>query len=483
MIRRALLPVAFYLCCVINGLSSSHVLADSWPQFRGVNSSGIAVDEAELPADIGPDKHVVWKVETPPGHSSPVVIDDRVFLTAIRGEKLLTMCLSRANGEVLWEREAPYEQLEEVHRVGSKVQCTPASDGEIVVSFFGSCGLFCYSIDGEPLWNLPMGPFKNDFGAGNSPFIVEDRIILGQDHDEDSFLMAIDKTTGETLWRTDRGEFARNYCTPIVWNVDGQKQLVVAGTLRVAGYDFETGEELWTVRGLSRVVCMTPVVSKEGYLIVAGWSAGVDEGTRLVLEPWDREIPRIDKNKNGSIEKDELDEQKDAAIFHRFVQADRNKDAVVSRAEYERFRELFDKSQNVILAVKPGGAGEITDSHVVWQNTRNVPFCASPLYYNDVVFMVKDGGILTTLDAKTGDLIKQGRVDGTGSYYSSPVAGDGKVYLLNQVGQLTVVKATGDYEILHSVEFGEDAYATPAIIDGQIFLRTNGHLYCFGKTE
>ncbi|MDA0832419.1 MAG: SMP-30/gluconolactonase/LRE family protein [Planctomycetota bacterium] len=477
MMRRPCFPVVAGLC----SLMTTFVLADSWPQFRGVNSSGIAVDEAALPTNIGPDEHVVWKIETPPGHSSPVVIEDRIFLTSFRDEKLLTQCFSRENGDLMWERSAPYDELETVHRVGSKVQCTPASDGEIVVSFFGSCGLFCYSIEGDPLWNVPMGPFKNDFGAGNSPFIVEDRVILGQDHDEDSFLMAINKTTGDVLWRTDRSEFARNYCTPILWNVDGQKQLVVAGSLRVAGYDFENGKELWTVRGLSRVVCMTPVVSNEGNLIVAGWSAGVDEGTRLVLEPFDQEVARIDKNNNGSVELDELDEQKDAAIFHRFTQADRNKNASVSRDEWERFRELFDKSQNVILAVRPGGTGEITDSHVVWQNTRNVPFCSSPLYYRDIVFMVKDGGILTTLDARTGELIQQGRVSGTGSYYSSPVAGDGKVYLLNQLGQLTVVSAEGEYETLHSVDFGEDVYGTPAIVDGQIFLRTNGHLYCFAQ--
>lgn len=479
MLQRVLFPFAWSLSVLV----SASVLADSWPQFRGVNSSGIAARDAELPTEIGPDQHVVWKVETPPGHSSPVVIDDRIFLTAVRDEKLLTQCYSRANGERLWEREAPYDKLEEVHRVGSHVQCTPASDGEIVVSFFGSCGLFCYTIDGKPLWDVPMGPFKNDFGAGNSPFIVDDRVILGQDHDEDSFLMALDKTTGDVLWRTDRSEFARNYCTPIVWEVDGQKQLVVAGTLRVAGYDFDTGDELWTVRGLSRVVCMTPVVSEDGHLIVAGWSAGVDEGTRLILQPFDQEIERIDQNKNGGIEKDELDEQKDNVIFHRFTQADRDKDGTVSRDEYERFRELFDKSENVILAIKPGGQGEITDTHVMWKSTRNVPFCASPLYYNALVFMIKDGGILTTLDAKTGEMIKQGRVSGTGSYYSSPIAGDGKVYLFNQLGELTVVTAAGEYETLHSAAFGEDVYGTPAIVDGQIFVRTNGHLYCFAEAK
>src|SRR5579863_6205340 len=154
-----------------------------------------------------------------------------------------------------------------------------------------------------------MGPFKNDFGAGSSPLIVGDRVILGQDHDVGSFLMSIDKHNGKIAWETDRSEFSRNFSTPVIWEHEGKKQIVIAASLRVVGYDFDTGSELWTVRGLSRMVCMTPVVSDDGTLYVAGWSAGGgDEGERLSLQAFDEVISRVDANKNGTIEEAEAPE-------------------------------------------------------------------------------------------------------------------------------------------------------------------------------
>src|SRR5262249_18771052 len=157
---------------------------------------------------------------------------------------------------------------------------TPAADAERVVSFFGSYGLLCYDRSGKLLWQRPMGPFKNDFGAGSSPVLAGDWILLCQDHDQGSFLAAIDKRTGATVWKTDRPDFLRGYCTPVLWESGGRKQVVVAGTLRVAGYDLASGKEVWTVRGISRTVCMTPVVGDDGTLYVAGWSAGGDADAR-----------------------------------------------------------------------------------------------------------------------------------------------------------------------------------------------------------
>jgi outer membrane protein assembly factor BamB len=325
-----------------------------------------------------------------------------------------------------------------------------------------------------------MGPFKNDFGAGSSPIIVDDWVILAQDHDADSFLMAVDKRTGRTVWKTDRSEFSRNYCSPVIWNVGGKRQIVLAATLRVVGYEFETGKELWTVRGISRVVCMTPVVGDDGVLYVAGWSAGGDAGERISVEPFERAAPGLDKNNNGSLEEDEVP---DGPIGQRFSQADRDKNGSITRAEYEEFRGLFDKSRNVVMAIRPGGTGDVSSSHVIWQYDRLVPFCASPLYYQGLVFTIKDGGILSCLDARKGTPHKQKRLSATGAYYSSPVAGDGKVYFLSEEGKLTVLRSTPDCEVISTADFGEPAYATPALLDGQIFLRTSGHLYCFGDRQ
>jgi outer membrane protein assembly factor BamB len=453
------------------------VRASDWPQFRGSNCSGRAAGDTRLPVKIGPNTGVLWKKALPPGHSSPIVVGGRVYLTAVRQKRLLTLALDREDGKVLWEAEAPARMLEQVHRIGSHAQSTPAADGERVVSFFGSCGLLCYDRDGKLLWHRPMGPFKNDFGAGSSPILVGDWVLLSQDHDQGSFLMALDKRTGATIWKTDRSEFLRGYCTPVVWDSAGRKQVVVAGTLRVAGYDLETGKEVWTVRGIARTICMTPVVGEDGRLYVAGWSAGGDAGARIEAEPFDTVIKSLDRNGNGKLEASELTT---GPIAERFTQVDLDKDGSITRAEYERFRGLFEQGRNVVLAIRSSGKGDVTDSHVVWKNTKQVPFCASPLYLGGLIYTVKDGGFLSCLDGKDGELLKRDRLRGSGNYYSSPVAGDGKIYFLDERGRLTVVRAGRDWRVLASSDFEEDVYATPAVADGRIYLRTVGHLYCFG---
>jgi outer membrane protein assembly factor BamB len=453
------------------------VRAADWPQFRGPNCSGRAADESRLPDRVGPDQGVIWKTALPPGHSSPVVVGDRVYLQAERDGKLLTLALAARDGRTLWEAEAPARTLEQIHRIGSHVQSTPAADGAGVVSFFGSCGLFCYDQGGKQLWHRRMGPFKNDFGAGSSPVIVGQRVILCQDHDQGSFLMALDRRTGETLWKTDRSDFLRGYSSPVLWDSAGRKQVVVAGTLHVASYDLETGKEVWTVRGISRTVCMTPAVGEDGRLYAAGWSAGGDAGARIDVEPFDQVVKQLDRNGNGTLEASELTT---GPIAERFTQVDLDKDGSITRGEYERYRKLFEDGQNVLLAIRPGGKGDVTDSHVVWRNTQQVPFCASPLVHAGLVYTVKDGGLFSCLDARDGKPLRRERLAGHGSYYSSPVIGDGKIYLIDQRGRLTVVRAGRDGKVLSTSDFKEDAYATPAIANGRIYVRTSGHLYCCG---
>jgi outer membrane protein assembly factor BamB len=400
-----------------------------------------------------------------------------VYLTAVRDKRLVTLALDRRSGKLLWEAEAPARALEKVHKIGSHAQSTPAADAECVVSFFGSTGLHCYDNSGELLWQLPMGPFNNDFGAASSPILVGDRVLLAQDHDENSFLMALDKRTGKTLWKTDRSEFLRGFATPVIWDIAGAKQVVVAGTLRVAGYDLENGKELWTAWGIARTICATPVVGDDGRLYVSGWAAGGDPGAPIAVEPFDDVLPRADKNGNGKLERSELTAH---PFAERFTQVDTNNDGSITRAEYERFQELFRKGKNAVLAINPGGTGDVTASHVAWANTRQVPFCASPLYHDGLVYTVKDGGLFACLDPRDGKSLKFERLRGAGNYYSSPVAGDGKIYVLSESGTLTVVQAGRDWKVLSTSAFEEDVYATPAIADGRIYLRTSGHLYCFG---
>jgi outer membrane protein assembly factor BamB len=461
-------------------LGAAGAPAADWPQFRGPNAAGQYSDAVPLPADIGPDTGVVWKVPVPPGHSSPAVVGDRVYLTAVKDQShLVTVALDRATGKALWEAEAPARRLEQVHKIGSLAQPSPAADADGVVSLFGSCGLIAYDRAGRVVWDRPLGPFKNDFGAASSPVLVGGRVLLGQDHDEGSFLEALDRRTGKTVWRADRSEFLRGFATPVVWESGGRRQVVVAGTLRVVGYDLESGKEAWTARGISRTVCATPAVGDDGRLYVAGYSAGGDPADRIEVPPFDEAVKALDKNGNGRLEAGELP---DGPIKQRFTQVDLDKDGSITKAEYERFRGLFRETKNVVLAVRPGGSGDVTDTHVAWRQTRHVPFCASPLAVGGVVFAVADGGVLATLDARDGRVVRRDRLEGAGgAYYASPVTGDGKVYLVSERGRLTVVSAAGEWKDLATADFKESVYATPALADGRIYLRTAGHLYCLGR--
>ncbi len=238
--RRLCLLTIGALAAAIGAIAGA-ARADSWPQFRGPNGSGRPTVDAPLPAEFGPSKNVVWVTELPGGHSSPVVVADRILLTAERDKHLLTLALERATGKVLWERDANNERLEEIHHIGSHAQASPAADSERVVTFFGSSGLCCYDHCGKLLWKLPLGPFKNNYGAGSSPILVGNLVILNQDHDIDSFLLAVDKQSGKVVWKADRSEFPRGFSTPIVWSNEGQREIVVSGGLRVCGYDSARG--------------------------------------------------------------------------------------------------------------------------------------------------------------------------------------------------------------------------------------------------
>lgn len=451
--------------------------AEDWPQFRGAHF-GRAVEGHPLPDAIGPNQNVLWKTPVPLGHSSPIVVGSRIFLTGVREQKLYVFALDRNTGKLLWEDHCPAKQLEPVHAVGNPAQSTSASDGKYVVSFFGSCGLFCHTVEGQRVWHRPFGPFPNEFGAGSSPILVDDRVILAQDHDNGSFIMMFRLADGETVWKTDRSEFLRNYSTPVIWQVQRKKQIVLAGTLRVVGYDFDTGKELWTVRGIARIVNMTPSVGEDGLLYVPAWSPGGEDSDRFEVPAWEPTLQQYDKNQNGTLEEDELPK---GPIKERFGLMDRNKDKKLDRAEWTGMQMLMRESKNVFMVIRPGGVGDITKTHVGWRQTKLLPYVPSPVVYRDQIFMVRNGGIFTALDRKTGQPTRSDRIYGSSSYYASPVAGDGKIYTISERGHVNVLSAKADWEPLSQGKFDEDVFATPAIANGKIYVRTTGHLYCFGR--
>ena len=463
------------VCLAILAASISASNAD-WKQFRGPGGSGVATDTAELPTDIGPDSpHLVWKSPVPKGHSSPVIHGDRIYLTGLDQKTLRTYAINRLDGEIVWSADAPYEKLETVHRIGSQATPSVATDGDVVISMFGSSGLFCYDADGKQLWHRKMGPFNNGFGAASSPLLVDDRVVMVQDHDTGSFLAVYDSKSGDEVWKAERSNSRRNYSSPCVWTVDGKRQIVVAGSAHVTAYDFESGDIVWTIRGVSRVVNTTPVVGDDNRLYVA-----CTGGSETEQPTFADVVANSDANKNGVLEPDELPKSPIKSFFSQF---DRDANGTLDQKEYNSIRDIFSLSKTVAMAVRPGGAGDITDSHVEWKQSKSIPRNASPLYYKGVMFLVADGGIATSLDARTGEMLHRGRLSNTGKYYSSPAAGDDKLYIFGERGHLTVVSAEGEWTQLSESSFGEDVYASPAISHGCVFVRTVSHLYCFAKKQ
>jgi outer membrane protein assembly factor BamB len=335
--------------------------------------------------------------------------------------------------------------------------------------------MFCYDLDGKKVWEQKMGPFRDEYGAGSSPVLHDGKVFLSQDHDIDSFLEALDAATGRVLWKTARPDAVRSYSTPFVWTGGGEPQLLVAGALQLNAYNPSNGERLWWINGLARIVIPTPV-SSGPVIYMASWAPGGDQGKRLSFLPWNDAVAKWDSNHDGKLSKQEID---DHEVQDRFFRMDLDQDGLLNRQEWERHAAVFTKAQNAVLAIKPAGRGELPDSAVVWKHSRGVPYVATPVLDHNILWMVKDGGIVTKLDAATGELLQEERAAAVGNYFASPVAGDGKVYVSSVTGTVTVLAAERDWRVLSSKDFHEKIFATPALANGKIYLRTEKALYCF----
>ena len=243
-----------------------------WPQFRGPNGSGVALT-AKPPLHFGPATNLLWKVALPPGYSSPCVWGERIFLTGFDDGKLETLCVRRSDGEILWHQTAPASQIEPFNKKeGSPASGTPATDGQRVYVYFGSCGLLCYDFDGQQKWHrpLPVAQTVGDFGSGASPIVTDGLVLLNRDQSTNSALLAVHARSGATAWQVERPDFFSSWSTPVIWE-QGAKEVVLPGFLRLKAYDLKNGAERWTVRGLASAVCTTPVLG-DGLLYCATWS-------------------------------------------------------------------------------------------------------------------------------------------------------------------------------------------------------------------
>ena len=437
------------------------------------------------------------------GHSSPCVAGERIFLTTFDEGKLECRAYDRATGRLLWSQPVPAEQVESTHPFSNPASSTPVADRERVVFYVGSFGLLCFDHAGQELWRkpLPRQKSRGGYGSASSPTLMGDRVILLLDTDEGgSRLLALNRNNGETLWESPRPLVSAGWSSPVVWQRADAVELVVLGSKRLAAYDPETGAERWYVDGFPLEPVWIPVVSDDllfaGGAGIGGRSAPKFDGFR-----WADTIA-LDANGDGRLQKSEVPDDYQAVLRPELPEGhpgrlfpfplkgfldrmDSDSNGEVTRQEWDKNLAGFEQIDAPVLMaigeqrVEPGDA-----DRVKWRHARGIPEVPSPLCYENKLFLVKDGGLLQCLDAKSGQVHYQERLGVAGGYTASPVAADGRVYFAAHSGTVIVVNARAtELAVLARNNLGEKITATPALVDGMIYLRTENNLYAFGAMD
>ncbi len=393
---------------------SDAALAENWPGWRGPRGDGTSM-EKNVPIRWSGTQNILWKVPIPgKGHASPIVWSKHIFVvTAIKEKKQrILLCLDRKDGKILWQRVILEAPLERTNSLNSYASSTPETDGQrVYISFLDRDKMFiaAYDFDGNRLWEVRPGVFASMHGYCSSPVLWKDKVIVNGDHDGPSYIVALSRATGQTIWKTPRPNRTRSYCTPIIRQIDGRNQMVLSGTMCVAGYDPDTGKQHWLIDGPTEQFVASIVYNGELLFMTCGFP-------------------------------------------DRFIQA-----------------------------IRPDGRGNVTDTHVLWQKDRDCSYVPSPIALGPYFLVVADNGVATCFEAKTGKSCWRERL---GPHYSaSLVSANGLVYFLSDKGVMTVVKPGEELEIVARNELGENTYASPAISDGQIFLRGAKHLYCISTDK
>ncbi|RIK82455.1 MAG: quinonprotein alcohol dehydrogenase [Planctomycetota bacterium] len=393
--------------------------AENWPQFRGPTCQGHA-DDADVPTTWSETENVAWKTAIHGrGWSSPIVWGDQVWLTTATadGKQMFAVCVDRDSGKIvhdlkLFENDKP----EEIHELNSYASPTPCIEAGRVYVHFGSYGTACIdTASGKTLWqrrDLPCNHFR---GPGSSPMFYGDAILIHYDGYDFQYVVALDKRTGETVWRSDRqidfgtdnGDFKKAYCTPLLIETNGRKQLISPASKAVVALDPDTGKEIWTVRYSEFSATARPVFGHGLVFVNTG----------------------------------------------------------------------FGKAE--LWAIRPGGEGDVTETHVAWRVSRQIGSKPSPVLVGDNLYQIHDSGVATALDARTGKEVWTKRL--SGQFSASLLASQGNVFLFSQQGPTYVVKAGNAFEQIGENKLDAGCMASPAVAGNALFVRTETHLYRIEK--
>lgn len=451
--------------------------AEDWTRFRGPNGSGISTASG-FPTQFGKDKNLVWRTAVRPGKSSPILTRRHVYLTSFEQGKLFTQCFDRKTGKLAWERWVDRTRDEVANTLNHPAAITPVTDGTNVYAFFKDFGLVSYDESGRVRWKAPLGPFTTSMGLGGSPILAGDVVVLVADQlDEKSFIAAFDRRNGELRWKTNRTE-SEGWGTPLLFDASGSIPMILTASRgQLGAHLVASGKRSWSQEGLGTAIVASPVMGRD---TVFAFGYGSETPASFA-----NSLSRYDKNQDGRISPDEYGSD---AFLHGIGKYVGNRDLTVTREEWdEKQRVVLGPNALVATRLERDAAtpGPSVRPRELWRYDKNFTgVIPSPLLYADVVYVVRNGGILTAFDAETGAVTKMGRIEGAlGGYSASAVAADGKIFLANEDGKVAVLRAGAEWEVLQVNDLGESCYATPALSDGHIYLRTSDALYRFGSAN
>jgi outer membrane protein assembly factor BamB len=470
-----------------------------WPQFRGPNGQGVA-ETGHPPVTFSPSEKMIWSVEVPPGHSSPCIWGGRIFLSSFREGTLECRAYDRATGKLLWTRDVPAKKIEQTQAFNNPAAPTAAADKERVVFQFGSFGLLCFSHEGKELWHkeLPAQVSRGRYGSASSPILVRDFVVQTLDTDEGgSRLLAMELSSGATAWETPRPFNSAGWSTPAVWSGGGNSAIVVLGAKRLAAYDSAKGTELWSVGGFPLETAPS-IALGDGLVFACASGVGGRANPTFEGARWS-DLVRLDQNHDGKLQKSEV--PKDYKMVLRpelpeghpgrllpfplvdmFDGIDKDKNGEITEEEWNSAMAAFSSMDSpVVMAIHAEGVGTNEEKRIAWKYSRGIPEVPTPLYYDHKLFIVRDGGLLQSLEAAAGTVFYNERLGVGGGYTASPIAADGRVYLSSHSGSIIVVDAGAkELKVLARNVIGEKITATPALVQNAIYVRTDQHLFAFG---
>ena len=446
-----------------------------WPRFRGPNGAGVSAC-AGLPEAFGPEQNLRWRTPVVPGHSSPVLGADAIFLTGADERGLAVLCLARDSGAVRWERRLERARTQEVYPANGSATPSPVTDGQTVYAFFPELGLVAFDAQGKERWQLPLGPFLSFYGMAASPILAGSTLVLLCDQQQGSFLLGVDAATGKQRWRTERKGLIESWTTPVLYPSAAPESVLVVGTFFVCAYSLDTGAELWRTGRIGYTPVSSPVLWErpEGALLFASVPFHTEGGPMPTFEALSADT---DKDEDGKLTKAEL---AGSGFDDHFGWVDSNRDDHIDAAEWKFIAEGMSSKDYGLVAFQLGAK----EAKELWRYKRGLPSIATPLLLDGILYLAKSGGMLTTVDASSGEELGFQRLEGSSSEFdASPIAADGKLFLANQEGRVMVLEPGPEPKVLSTCDLGEPIHATPAIGDGALFVRTDAALYCFGAKE